>query len=130
MKLLQGVLPLNPQGFGGVRWDLAFNTAASFVSNTNWQAYSGEESLFDFTQMTALTVQNFLSAAIGVAVLFAMIRGFILKKRLSGISGMTLPELSCIFLYHYPYYWLLFWFPRESYNLSIPLKRSLHFRMD
>ena len=80
MQLLQGILPLNPEGFGGVRWDLAFNTAASFVSNTNWQAYSGETSLSYFTQMTALTVQNFLSAAVGVAVLFALIRGFILKK--------------------------------------------------
>jgi len=80
VQLLQGILPLNPEGFGGIRWDLAFNTAASFVSNTNWQAYSGETSLSYFTQMTALTVQNFLSAAVGVAVLFALIRGFILKK--------------------------------------------------
>jgi len=80
VQLLQGILPLNPEGFGGVRWDLAFNTAASFVSNTNWQAYSGETSLSYFTQMTALTVQNFLSAAVGVSVLFALIRGFILKK--------------------------------------------------
>jgi len=80
VQLLQGILPLNPQGFAGIRWDLAFNTAASFVSNTNWQAYSGETSLSYFTQMTALTVQNFLSAAVGVAVLFALIRGFILKK--------------------------------------------------
>ena len=80
VQLLQGILPLNPEGFGGVKWDLAFNTAASFVSNTNWQAYSGETSLSYFTQMTALTVQNFLSAAVGVAVLFALIRGFILKK--------------------------------------------------
>ena len=80
VQLLQGILPLNPEGFGGVKWDLAFNTAASFVSNTNWQAYSGETSLSYFTQMTALTVQNFLSAAVGVSVLFALIRGFILKK--------------------------------------------------
>jgi len=80
VQLLQGILPLNPEGFSGVKWDLAFNTAASFVSNTNWQAYSGETSLSYFTQMTALTVQNFLSAAVGVAVLFALIRGFILKK--------------------------------------------------
>ena len=80
VQLLQGILPLNPEGLGGVRWDLAFNTAASFVSNTNWQAYSGETTLSYFTQMTALTVQNFLSAAVGMAVLFALIRGFILKK--------------------------------------------------
>jgi len=50
VQLLQGILPLNPEGFGGVRWDLAFNTAASFASNTNWQAYSGETSLSYFTQ--------------------------------------------------------------------------------
>jgi len=80
VQLLQGILPLNPEGFSGVKWDLAFNTAASFASNTNWQAYSGETSLSYFTQMTVLTVQNFLSAAVGVAVLFALIRGFILKK--------------------------------------------------
>ena len=76
LQLLQGVLPGNPQGLGGVNWDLSFNTAASFVTNTNWQAYSGEASLSYLTQALGLTVQNFVSAATGIAVLFALIRGF------------------------------------------------------
>lgn len=76
LQLLQGVLPGNPQGLGGVNWDLSFNTAASFVTNTNWQAYSGEATLSYLTQALGLTVQNFVSAATGIAVLFALIRGF------------------------------------------------------
>ena len=69
------MLPLNPQQLAGVAPDLAFNTAVSFASNTNWQAYSGETTLSYLTQMLGLTVQNFLSAATGMAVLVAMIRG-------------------------------------------------------
>ena len=61
LQLLQGVLPGNPQGLPGVKWDLAFNTSASFVSNTNWQAYSGESTLSYLTQALGLTVQNFVS---------------------------------------------------------------------
>jgi len=76
IQLIQGVLPLNPEHFGSVRWDLAFNTAASFVTNTNWQAYSGESTLSYLTQSIGLTVQNFVSAGVGIAVLFALIRGF------------------------------------------------------
>ena len=76
LQLLQGVLPGNPQGLGGVNWDLSFNTAASFVTNTNWQAYSGEATLSYLTQALGLTVQNFVSAATGIAVLFALFRGF------------------------------------------------------
>src|SRR5476649_1529079 len=76
LLMAQGSLPLNPQNFGGLSWDLAFNTAVSFVSNTNWQAYSGESTLSYFSQMIGLTVQNFLSAAIGIAVAFALIRAF------------------------------------------------------
>lgn len=79
LLMLQGILPLNPEGFKGVKWDLAFNTAASFVTNTNWQAYSGETTLSYLSQMLGLTVQNFVSAAVGIAVLFAFIRGFILR---------------------------------------------------
>lgn len=75
LQLLQGVLPLNPQGFSGVEPTLAFNTAASFVTNTNWQAYGGENTLSYLTQMAGLTVQNFMSAATGNAVLLALIRG-------------------------------------------------------
>lgn len=80
LLMLQGVLPFNPEGFKGVKWDLAFNTAASFVTNTNWQAYSGETTLSYLSQMFGLTVQNFVSAATGIAVLFALVRGFILKN--------------------------------------------------
>lgn len=73
---LQGSLPLNPQGFDGMESWLAFNTAVSFVTNTNWQNYGGETTLSHFSQMAGLTVQNFLSAATGIAVAFAFIRGF------------------------------------------------------
>ncbi|EBY8477953.1 TPA: potassium-transporting ATPase subunit KdpA [Salmonella enterica] len=69
-------LPLNPQRLPGLSWDLALNTAVSFVTNTNWQAYSGESTLSYFSQMAGLTVQNFLSAATGIAVVFALIRAF------------------------------------------------------
>lgn len=69
-------LPLNPQKFVNLNWDLALNTAISFITNTNWQAYSGEHTLSYFSQMTGLTVQNFLSAATGIAVAFALIRAF------------------------------------------------------
>jgi K+-transporting ATPase ATPase A chain len=72
---LQGLLPFNPQGFPGVTPDLAFNTAASFASNTNWQSYGGETTLSYLSQMLALSVQNFVSAASGMAVLVALIRG-------------------------------------------------------
>lgn len=85
LQRLQGVLPLNPQGLGAVTPDSAFNTAISFVANTNWQGYGGESTMSYLTQMLALTVQNFLSAATGIAVVFALIRGF--ASRLSGHVG-------------------------------------------
>lgn len=77
LQRLQGWLPLNPQRLAGVAPDLAFNSAASFASNTNWQSYSGETTMSYLTQMLALTVQNFVSAATGMAVLIALIRGFV-----------------------------------------------------
>lgn len=80
LQLLQGVLPANPQKLPGVKWDLSFNTAASFITNTNWQAYTGEAVLSYLTQALGMTVQNFVSAATGIAVLFALIRGFIKVK--------------------------------------------------
>lgn len=86
LQILQGVLPGNPQGISGVKWDLSFNTAASFVTNTNWQAYSGESTLSYLTQVLGLTVQNFVSAATGIAVLFALIRGFI-KVKADGLGS-------------------------------------------
>ena len=86
LQLLQGVLPGNPQGLSGVKWDLSFNTASSFVTNTNWQSYSGESTLSYLTQALGLTVQNFVSAATGIAVLFALIRGFI-KVKADGLGS-------------------------------------------
>jgi K+-transporting ATPase ATPase A chain len=79
LQLIQGLLPFNPQQFGAVRWDTALNTAISFVTNTNWQAYGGEQTMSYFTQMVGLTVQNFLSAAVGLAAAMALIRGFVRK---------------------------------------------------
>jgi K+-transporting ATPase ATPase A chain len=78
MQRAQAYLPFNPQNFGtpNVTPDLAFNTAASFITNTNWQAYSGESTLSYFVQMAALAVQNFASAAAGIAVAIALVRGF------------------------------------------------------
>lgn len=75
LQLLQGSLPLNPQNFSGLEWSLAFNTAASFVTNTNWQAYGGENTMSYLTQMVGLNGQNFMSAATGNSVLLALIRG-------------------------------------------------------
>ena len=76
LQRVQAHLPLNPQGFPAVSPDSSFNTAVSFATNTNWQGYSGETTMSYFTQMAGLTVQNFVSAASGMAVLVAMIRGF------------------------------------------------------
>ncbi|MCR6739694.1 potassium-transporting ATPase subunit KdpA [Aeromonas dhakensis] len=73
--LAQGLLPLNPQQLPGLNWQLAFNTAVSFMTNTNWQAYSGEASLSYFSQMVGLTTQNFVSAATGAAVAIVLFRG-------------------------------------------------------
>ena len=72
----QGLLPLNPQRLPGLSWHLALNTAVSFVANTNWQSYAGETTVSYFSQAAGLTVQNFLSAATGIAVAFALIRAF------------------------------------------------------
>jgi K+-transporting ATPase ATPase A chain len=72
----QSIQPLNPEGFGSGPWNLSFNTASSFVTNTNWQYYGGETTLSYFVQMAGLTVQNFVSAAVGIAALAAVIRGF------------------------------------------------------
>jgi len=95
--LLQGSLPLNPQQLPGLSWHLALNTATSFVTNTNWQSYSGESTLSYFSQMVGLTVQNFLSAATGIAVAFALIRGF--ANRSSASLGNAWRDLTRITLY-------------------------------
>ena len=77
LQRLQNVLPLNPRGFDAVAPDLAFNTSTSFITNTNWQNYSGETTMSHLTQMLGLTVHNFLSAATGLAMAFALARGFV-----------------------------------------------------
>jgi potassium-transporting ATPase potassium-binding subunit len=76
LQRLQGVLPFNPMGFGAVTPDSSFNTAVSFVTNTNWQGYGGESTMGYLVQMAGLTVQNFVSAATGIAIAMALIRGF------------------------------------------------------
>jgi K+-transporting ATPase ATPase A chain len=97
LLMTQGSLPLNPQGFPGLSWDLAFNTAVSFVTNTNWQAYSGESTLSYFSQMAGLAVQNFLSAATGIAVAFALIRAF--TRRSSTTIGNAWIDIFRVTLY-------------------------------
>jgi K+-transporting ATPase ATPase A chain len=92
LQRFQGFLPLNPHGFSAVPPDLAFNTAVSFVTNTNWQAYGGETTMSFFTQMAGLTVQNFASAASGMAVLMAFIRG--MKRTLSQTIGNVWVDLT------------------------------------
>jgi potassium-transporting ATPase potassium-binding subunit len=86
LQLAQAHLPLNPQGFGAVPLGVAVNTAVSFLTNTNWQAYSGEASLSYLTQMAGLGVQNFLSAATGLAVMAALARGFS-RKSATGLGN-------------------------------------------
>jgi potassium-transporting ATPase potassium-binding subunit len=97
LQLIQGKLPFNPQKFGAVRWDTAINTAISFGTNTNWQAYSGEQTMSYLTQMLGLTVQNFLSAAVGIAAVVALIRGFIRKT--SAAIGNFWVDLTRSILY-------------------------------
>jgi K+-transporting ATPase ATPase A chain len=97
LQRLQGLLPLNPQGFGPVAPDLAFNAAASFTTNTNWQAYSGERTMSYLTQMAGLTVQNFVSAATGIAVAVALIRG--LSRRSAEAIGNFWVDLVRATLY-------------------------------
>src|SRR5262244_2086239 len=97
LQRLQGVLPLNPQGFGAVSPDSSFNTAVSFATNTNWQGYGGETTMSYLTQMLALTVQNFVSAATGMAVLAALIRGF--SRRSAETIGNFWVDLTRTTLY-------------------------------
>jgi K+-transporting ATPase ATPase A chain len=86
MQRLQKILPFNPNGFGGVAPDSAWNTAVSFTTNTNWQGYSGESTMSHFTQMAGLALHNFLSAATGIAIAIAVIRG-IAREKASGIGN-------------------------------------------
>lgn len=106
LQRLQGLLPLNPAGMAAVSADSAFNTAVSFVSNTNWQGYAGEATMSYLTQMLALTVQNFFSAATGIVVVIALVRGFAARSASSignfwvdvtRVTGYVLLPLSLVF---------------------------------
>ncbi len=94
IQRIQGVLPFNPAGMAAVSTDSAFNTAISFVTNTNWQGYSGESTMSYLTQMLALAVQNFFSAATGIAVVFALIRGF--AARSTAVIGTFWADITRI----------------------------------
>jgi len=97
LLLAQPALPFNPQGLPGLSWPLALNTAISFVTNTNWQNYSGESTLSYFTQMAGLTVHNFVSAASGMAIVIALIRGFV--RRSTATIGNFWVDLTRSVLY-------------------------------
>jgi K+-transporting ATPase ATPase A chain len=106
LQRLQGVLPLNPAGMAAVSADSAFNTAVSFVTNTNWQGYGGEATMSHLTQMLALTVQNFLSAATGIVVVVALVRGFAARSAqsignfwvdITRVTAYVLLPLSLVF---------------------------------
>ncbi|MBK1613791.1 potassium-transporting ATPase subunit KdpA [Rubrivivax gelatinosus] len=92
LQRLQGLLPLNPQGLAALTPDSALNTAVSFVTNTNWQGYGGESTMSYLTQMLGLAVQNFLSAATGIAVVVALVRGF--ARRSAGTVGNVWVDLT------------------------------------
>ncbi|MDQ5947530.1 MAG: potassium-transporting ATPase potassium-binding subunit, partial [Pseudomonadota bacterium] len=96
-QIAQKGLPLNPQHLENLSWDLALNTAISFVGNTNWQAYAGETTMSYFTQMSGLAVQNFVSAATGIAVVVALIRGF--GSATKGVIGNFWSDLTKATLY-------------------------------
>ncbi len=95
---LQGVLPLNPQGLSGVSGDLAFNTAASFTTNTNWQNYGGESTMSYFSQMVGLAFHNFISAAAGIAVAAALVRGIARDKAATLGNFWTDLTRTCLYL--------------------------------
>ncbi|MBG0859027.1 MAG: potassium-transporting ATPase subunit KdpA [Bacteroidales bacterium] len=97
IQLLQSKLPLNPAGLPNVPWHSAFNTAVSFMTNTNWQGYAGETTLSYLVQMTGLTVQNYVSAATGIAVLLALIRG--ISRRSTDMLGNFWTDLIRSILY-------------------------------
>jgi len=94
---IQGSLPLNPQHLGAVKPALSFNTSASFLTNTNWQNYGGEETMSYFSQIGALTFQQFVSPAVGIAVAIAMVRGF--SRRNSATIGNFWVDMTRCILY-------------------------------
>src|ERR1700736_630995 len=101
LQRLQWYLPLNPQGQAGVEQVLAFNTSMSFVTNTNWQSYVPEPTMGYFVQMAGLTVHNFVSAAVGIALAFALIRGFT-RREASGIGNFWVDLTRCTLYFLLP----------------------------
>src|ERR1700730_5807006 len=98
LQRLQAVLPLNPQGMSAVSPDLSFNTATSFTTNTNWQNYGGETTLSYFTQMAGLTVKNFVSASVGLAIMVALIRG-LARRTAKAIGNFWVDTVrSCLYI--------------------------------
>ena len=99
----QNIHPFNPEGFNSAPWDVTFNTTSSFITNTNWQYYGGETTMTYFSQMAGLAVQNFVSAAVGMAVLAAVIRGFASRgSRSSATSGATSPAPCSTSCFRWP----------------------------
>ncbi len=98
LQLIQQYLPLNPQHLPNVSWHLSFNTAVSFMTNTNWQSYAGETTLSHLVQMAGLTVQNFLSAATGIAVAIVLVRG-LTKKTTENLGNfwVDVTRATCIY---------------------------------
>jgi len=96
IQRLQGFLPLNPQGFGAMSEHLSFNTAISFITNTNWQSYTPEQTMSYLTQMSALTMHNFVSAATGIALAIALIRGFA-RRSARSIGNFWVDMVRCSF---------------------------------
>lgn len=124
--IFQNFLPLNPEHFKGFSLPLAFNTAVSFVTNTNWQAYSGESAASYFTKMAGLAVQNFLSAATGMAILVALIRGFSRKNaKAIGNFWSDMTKSTLYILLPLSIVAAVFLFLRALYKISILTKRSI-----
>ena len=119
LQRVQGWLPLNPQALGAVSPDSSFNTAVSFVTNTNWQGYSGESTMSYLTQMLGLAVQNFLSAATGIAVAIALVRG--IARHGASTIGNAWVDLTRVTLYVLLPLSLLFSLVPVSYtHLTLP----------
>jgi potassium-transporting ATPase potassium-binding subunit len=95
----QTIHPFNPQGFHSGTWDVSFNTVSSFLTNTNWQYYGGETTMTYFSQMAGLAVQNFISAAVGIVVVIALIRGIVARRERSGTIGNFWQDLTRTVLY-------------------------------
>jgi len=120
MERVQGMLPLNPQHFGAVAPEhLAFNTAASFTTNTNWQAYAGETTMSYFTQMAGLAYHNFVSAAVGIALAIAFIRG-IARRQMQTIGNfwVDMVRASIWVLLPFCVVGALCWYRREWSRIS------------